>query len=107
MVNIKESLKAFRESWIACMLAMVQGDLTVITLKHAMVAAKLGIVSALSVALCTFLKKNPSQWMIAWVIGVMTILGDWLIHPANFQGEALVTGAGAFALSILFSKVKW
>ena len=104
---VKQSLKAFRESWIACMLSMVQGDVTVLTLKHAMTASKLGVISAISVALCMLLRKNPSEWMVAWVIGVMTILGDWLVHPANFPGEALVTGAGAFALSILFNKVKW
>ena len=89
------------------MLSMVQGDVTVLTLKHAMTASKLGVISAASVALCTFVKNNPSQWAIAWTIGIMTAFGDWIVHPAHFPAEALVTGAGAFALSVFFNKVKW
>jgi len=103
---VAQSLKAFRESWIACMLSMVQGDVTVLTLKHAMTASKVGFISAVSVALCMLLKNNPSQWTIAWVIGCITALSDWFVHPAHFPGEALVTGAGAFGLSILFNNVR-
>ena len=106
MVKLKEPFKAFRDTWTACILSMVQGDLSVVTLDHAMTASKVGIISFLGVALCMLVKSNPNPWFTAWVIGVLTVIGDYIVHPAHFPGEAFVAGLGAFILSIFFRKVR-
>ena len=41
--KLKVLIERFGQSWSACMLAMVQGDVSVLTFNHAIVASKTGV----------------------------------------------------------------
>ena len=101
-------LQKFMETWTACALAMVQGDLSVFTMKHAMIAGKTGLAAATAVIITKYLAKIESKWMIAWLTGVMTMCADIVVHPTHFGEhwhEAAVTGVGAAFLALMLSGV--
>ena len=105
--KLKQTGKTFSESWTACCLAMVQGDLSVLTLGHAMTAARTGILASVVMFVALFIKNNPSKWFIAWLTGIATAFSDILVHPSHFgtsYTEAIATGAGAFFLAYM---VEW
>ena len=107
--KLKQSSKTFGQAWTACCLAMVQGNVTVLTMGHAITAAKTGILTAFVMFVALFIKNNPSKWFIAWLTGIATIGADLIAHPSHFgtaYTEALVTGAGAFLLAVLMEKTK-
>lgn len=99
----------FREAWLACLLCMVQGDLTIISLNHIVTAAKTGTIAGLSFMALSFSKKLEGNIILStWTIGILTAGSDFLIHPTHFGpelAEALCTGAGAAALG--FCMMKW
>lgn len=101
MDAIKIFLKRFGEAWTACSLAMVQGDLTVFTLGHALTAAKTGSASGLAFVLTASVFRINSVVLAAWIAGILTMLADIMVHPTHFGEawtEAAVTGLGAAAL---------
>jgi len=105
---IRDWIQKFGEAWTACALAMVQGDLTIFTLKHAITAGKTGLAAATAVIVTRYLAKIDNQWMIAWLTGVMTMCADIIVHPTHFGEhwhEAAVTGAGAAFLALILSGV--
>ena len=107
--KLKQIGKTFSESWTACCLAMVQGDLSVLTLGHAMTAARTGILTSIVMFVALYIKNNPSKWFIAWLTGIATAFSDILVHPSHFgtaYTEALATGAGAFFLAYMVERYK-
>lgn len=109
MLRAKAKLLAekFSESWTACLLCMVQGDLTVISLNHAITASKTGIVAGLAVVTASYWKKLNTDYGLIWLTGVMTTFADFLVHPTHFGtvwSEALLTGIGAGLLAWLLTK---
>jgi hypothetical protein len=104
---IKEKLKLvtekFSESWAACMCMMVQGDLSVLTLNHALTASKVGILTGVAMLVASFLPWN-NKWLGIFLTGAFTALADSLVHMAMFPYESLATGAGAMLLAIVFEK---
>ena len=105
---IKEKLtlvtKKFGESWAACMGMMVQGDLSVLTFNHVLVASKVGILTGLAMLVASFLPWN-NKWLGIFLTGAFTAITDALIHADHFPAEHLVTGVGAMGLAILFEKI--
>lgn len=100
--------RKFGEAWTACALCMVQGDLSVFTLKHAYIASKTGLIAGLLIILTSYVQKLDNKWMLAWMTGVMTTIADFIIHPTHFGDrwvEAVCTGIGALILSIILSGV--
>ena len=88
---------------------MVQGDLTVISLSHAVTAAKTGSIAGLSFVALSFHKKLEGNiWLATWSIGVLTAAADYIVHPTHFGpelAEALCTGVAAGALG--FCMMLW
>ena len=52
----------FSEAWTACMLCMVQGDLTILTLNHAYTASKTGLVAGIAIVLASYWKKINNKY---------------------------------------------
>lgn len=101
-------LKRFREAWTACLLCMVQGDLTVLTVSHALTASKTGTIAGLAFVILSFSKLLKDDKMtITITIGLLTVVADYLIHPTHFGpslAEAVCTGVGAALIAYLMIK---
>jgi len=102
LTRLKIFLQRFREAWLACILCMVQGDLTVVSIGHALTAAKTGAIAGVAFVVCSFWTKvKDNLWVTTWLVGVLTALADYLVHPTHFGGdwtEAVVTGVAASSL---------
>ena len=99
------------EATSACLLTMVQGNLLAITLGHWLIASQTGLAAGAATAFVLFLWSNTSPWQVALVLGVLTAIVDFFVHPGQFGPvalEAIVTGAGAALLSWLVgSAYRW
>lgn len=108
--RIKEAaqqyIAKFTKAWTACAVMMVEGDLTVFTVSHAITAAKTGAMSGLAALALWLFFKSDSKWFHAWSLAVATMVSDILVHPTHFgehpMTEAVVTGLGAGLLAYLF-----
>ena len=110
MVFVKTWTEKFGEAWTACLLCMVQGDVTVLTLGHAVTASKTGALAGLGCALAALVSANKNKVTDALFTGVVTILADLAVHPTHFGApltEAIVTGFSAAALCYLLGDKKW
>lgn len=88
----------FSEAWTACMLCMVQGDLTVVSLNHAITASKTGTLAGIAFVITSSVTAINNKWANAWLTGVLTMAADIVIHPTHFGEhwmEAACTGLGA------------
>lgn len=107
------SWKAFKEkflqAWTSCMLCMVQGDITVLTIDHAFTASKTGILTGLAYILTIKGDGVPGvAWKAAWLTGVLTMVSDIVVHPTHFGDqwvEAFCTGIGAACLCYLWERL--
>jgi len=105
----KKWLQKFSEAWTACMLCMVQGDLTVLTLDHALTASKTGTLSGIAYVITSSLIKVNNQWATIWLTGLLVMLSDIIVHPTHFGAnwlEAACTGLGAAILCYLLERKK-
>lgn len=97
--------RKFSEAWTSCLLCMVQGDLSVLTIHHAMIAGKTGIYTAAAVFILSFSKKFPNnEYTLAWLTGMITMFADMISHPSHII-ENLCTGLGAGLLALILSKL--
>lgn len=106
--KLRSFSKSFSEAWTACSLMMVQGDLSVFTAHHAVVAAKTGVTAGIGVVIVSSFMSKPNKWALAWVTGFLTMLADVFNHPTHFGAwwmESAATGLGAGVLAIVFSTV--
>ena len=105
MTKLKLFWQRFSEALVACLLCMVQGDLSVLTLGHAITASKTGATAASAyVALSYSSKFSGSKIAAVWLISVCTMLSDIIIHPTHFGPElmeAICTGLGSGLLAFL------
>ena len=107
-----KALIQFREkfimAWTACMICMVQGDLTVLSWSHAITASKTGALSGLAYGLVAFTGKDPKTTLFAaWLTGTLTMGADLIAHPTHFGPEwmeAFCTGLGAAALLYIWER---
>jgi hypothetical protein len=97
--------RKFTEAWIACAVAMVQGDLAVFSWGHVGVAAQTGLATGVAMVIANSLGFVKTPWMAIWLTGVLTTASDIIIHQPAFPYEAIVTGIGAGILAYIFSKV--
>jgi hypothetical protein len=100
----------FGEAWTACMLCMVQGDVTVLTLGHALTASKTGALTGAGCVLASFVYRTRNKVTDALMTGVVTSAADIMVHPTQFGApltEAIVTGLSAAALCYLLGNKKW
>lgn len=90
------------ESFTACMVAMVQGNLLAVTVGHVVIASQTGLASGLLATLLVWLTRARSRWAVSLVLGGVTVVVDAVVHPGMFGpvfAEAAVTGAVAGGLS--------
>ena len=96
------------EATVACLVTMVQGNVLAIGVGHLVIASQTGITAGTAAAIAVVLSKPHKRGFIALILGVMTTVADYLVHPGMFGTvftEALVTGVGAAVLSSTVSKV--
>ena len=99
----------FSEAWLACMVCMVQGDLSVLTWSHAWVASKTGGVAGAVIVIATLVPFLQNRWTILWLTGVATAGVDLIFVPSHFGmwwTEAVCTGAGAMLLALFYERIK-
>ena len=94
------------ESGTACAIAMVGGDLTVFSIKHALVAAKTGSIAATVYVISAGLFGVQNRFAQAWLIGMATMCVDMVVHASHYgehYTEALYTGLGAGFIALMMS----
>ncbi len=97
------------EAGVACLLLMVQGQLSDVTVTHLLIASKTGLLAVLPVLVITFThhaRHFLNRWTSALTLGICTFAADAAIQPSHYTGqftEAALTGVGAFVFSILMS----
>jgi len=107
ITRIKLLVEKFAEAWTACMVCMVQGDVTALTLSHAFTASKTGTLTGIAMVVASFLPWD-NKWVGIFLTGLFTMIADIIIHPTHFGpewAEAVLTGLGAMMLAILYSRV--
>ena len=90
------------EATTACLITMTQGNFLALGLTHWIIASQTGIVAGLAASAALFLTKTDSRWIIAVVLGMVTAVVDYLMHPGMIGPvflEAIITGIGAGILS--------
>ena len=92
------------EAGSACLLTMVQGNLLAVGVSHWLIASQTGLVAGAASAAALALIKNDNRWAAAGILGLVTAVVDYFVHPGTIGGaatEAIITGAGAAALSLV------
>ena len=92
------------EATMACLVTMVQGNLLVIGVSHLLIASQTGLIAGIATWVGILVARTGKQWIISLMLGVVTGVVDFLVHPGMFGSivtEALVTGTGAAVLSYL------
>ena len=92
------------EATVACLVTMVQGNVLALGLSHWIIASQTGITAGAITALALMVWKTGKRWMIALLLGVVTAIVDYHMHPGMIGPvflEAVITGAGAAALSFI------
>ena len=105
--RIKLLSEKFAEAWTACMICMVQGDVTALTLSHALTASKTGTITGVAMVVASFLPWN-NKWIGIFLTGFFTMIADIIVHPTHFGlgwSEAVVTGFGAMMLAVMFERI--
>ena len=92
----------------ACLFAMVQGNLVIITWAHWVTALRTG--AAVGIVMVGLSFVEPKAWLhnkytTGALTGIATALSDSFIHPAGFTGEAFATGVAAAILCVMYSFV--
>ena len=93
----------FAESTTACLFMMVQGNVLVLTLGHWLIASQTGLIAGGLTAAALFFARTDKRWIIAIVLGAVTAIVDFFVHPGMMESaflEALLTGVGAGILSL-------
>lgn len=105
-VPIKKKVAPFienvAESGAACLITMVQGNVLALGVSHWVIASQTGVVAGTAAAATITLVKTDNRWAIAGILGVLTAVVDYFVHPGMFEPaamEAIVTGVGAAILS--------
>jgi hypothetical protein len=92
------------ESGAACLITMVQGNVLAVGISHWVIASQTGLVAgAASVAALT-VAKTDNRWAVAGILGMVTAVVDYFIHPGMIGSaatEAMITGAAAAGLSLV------
>ena len=92
------------ESTTACLVTMVQGNLLALTMGHLLIASQTGVIAGAIATAGIFLTRTSKRWLISIVLGAVTGIVDFFVHPGMFgtvATEAVVTGLGAALMSYL------
>ena len=92
-----------------CVLLMVQGHLLDATLTHFAIAGKTGVLATVplvGVTLTRHARVMANRWISSALIGACGVAADVISHGSHYPGaytEAVLTGLGAFAVSVVVS----
>jgi hypothetical protein len=107
---IKEKVIIFfrriSEATPACLLVMVHGDLSAITLAHWETALRTGAITGVVLVLVSFVESKKwlhNRYVTGALTGIATTASDFIVHPAAISAEAIITGAAAAVLCVLYS----
>lgn len=96
----------------ACLLMMVQGDITAITSTHFIKAFTTGTFTALAIIVLSLMPNKEyfkDNYMLAGLTAFITMVIDFMVHPSHFGNatmEAVLTGLAAGVLCLIMSKFK-
>ena len=91
----------FSLAWLACMIAMVRGDLSVLNFNHAVVASKTGTLTGIIVVLMS-LVPIQFKYKLPIFMFIGCFIGDLLTHDTHYGywwSEAIITALIASVLS--------
>ena len=100
--NVKPFVENIGEATAACLITMVQGNVLALGLSHWLIASQTGVAAGSITAAAILLSKTDKRWMISLLLGAVTAMVDYFVHPGMFGTlvtEAIVTGLGAAILS--------
>lgn len=106
--RIKLFTRKVTEAFTACGLVMVQGDLTALSLKHVIIAGRVGVLTGLAFMACSFFRSD-NRLMPIYLTGVFVTIADWITHPSAIGHdlvEPLITGACAMLIAYLYDRFK-
>lgn len=93
------------ESGTSCMVTMLQGNLLAMGLSHWVIASQTGVVAGAASVAALSLTRTENRFAIAAVLGVVTAVVDYFVHPGMIGHaewtEAALTGLGAALLSLI------
>ena len=91
------------ESGTACLLTMVQGNVLLLGVSHWITASTTGLIAGTTAATALALIRTNNRLVIAGILGVITAVVDYFVHPGMIGEsaftEAAITGLGAAFLS--------
>ena len=91
------------ESGTACLLTMVQGNVLLLGVSHWITASTTGLIAGTAAATALALIRTSNRLLIAGILGVITAVVDYFVHPGMIGEsaftEAAITGLGAAVLS--------
>ena len=108
MKKIKLFLQKFIESFTACGLVMVQGDLSVFELKHFYMAGEVGLLTGLAFVVVAYMNKLENDLLPIYLTGVFVAIADYLTHPSMIGGqlvEPIITGTAAMLIAFTYRKI--
>ena len=110
ILKTKFFLRVYLMVTFSCMVNMVSGKILLISMKHFIIASKVGLVCAGGFALVTLLtsKLMQNKYFLAGYVFLATGVIDYFTHPTHFGNhytEAVTTGLGAALISIIVSFV--
>jgi hypothetical protein len=97
------------ESGAACLITMVQGNVLALGVGHWIIASQTGLAAGVLASVAIYASRGRGRWIVAGVLAVATAVVDYLVHPSAFGSiatEAIVTGLGAGALSLVVSTIR-
>ena len=100
------------EATAACLFTMVQGNVLLLGFSHILVASQTGIIAGVLATMGLWMTKTDKPWVISLVLGIITAVVDFIVHPGMFGGvvtEAIVTGiaAGLLSYSVAYLLAVW
>lgn len=101
-------IEGVSESTAACLITMVQGNLLSLTLGHLLIASQTGVLAGVSTFILTLLAQVKIRWIVHLLLGLLTAVFDYYMHPGSFGGvatEAIFTGIAAGLMSYLVGTV--
>ncbi len=103
-LKITPIIENVAEATVACLITMTQGNLLAFTLTHWLIASQTGAIAGGAASAAMLLTQTDKRWVVAVVLGVVTAVVDWFVHPSMFGTgvtESIITGIGAAALSYM------
>jgi len=79
-----------------------------LTLGHLAIALQTGVIAGVIATIGILAAKTNQRWKIAAILGLITGVVDFFVHPGMFGAaatEAIVTGVGAAVLSYLIGSL--